>query len=711
MTTRVQMDARSPGPSVVSRDLTTLFAPRSVAILGASDDSSKWGHALSRQMLAAGSDAEIHLVNRNGSQVLGRPTSRTLAEARIANGEPLDLVAICVPAAGFLESIDDALSAGARAVVAITAGLGELGAEGARIEAEARNRVREHGAVMVGPNCLGVVDTTTRLQLSLELLPTGTVAVLSQSGNVVIDLADLMSARGLGVSRFVSLGNQSDLGVVDFMAACVEHPGTTAVAVYAEDVVDGRAFIGAARALRAAGKPVVLLAPGRSAAASRGAASHTGSLTSAAQVVDAACAAAGVHRVETPEQMVDLLAAFGSDRRSGGRRVAVVTDGGGHGAVAADAAVAAGLEVPLLGPALGQQLSAALWANSTVHNPVDLAGAGERDPASYAGALAALLGSDEVDAVLLTGYFGGYAAGTTRLAQPELAAAGEIARITAAQAKPVVVHTIFPHSPSCQVLAAAGIPVHRDVVRACRVVAGLQTRTSGATLDPVDLPPPAVPLADTGYAAARALFAGAGISFPPAVEIADEAQMHDALESGAVRFPVVLKAMGLMHKSDAGGVVLDIADPAAATTAYRDLIRRLDPPTVSVEEMADRDNGVELIVGTVWDPRFGPVLMVGLGGIFTEVMADTAFAIAPVTTATARDMLLSIRGAPLLQGARGREPLDLDAVAALAARVSVVAAEHPELVELEINPVLCSSRGAVALDARAVPRTTSAVER
>ena len=690
--------------SGLGRDLTSLFAPRSVAILGASDDSSKWGHSLSRHMVGAGSEAEIHLVNRKGTPVLGRPTVRSLAEARVANGGPLDLVAICVPAAGFLQSLDDALAAGARAVVAITAGLAEVDADGARIEAEARDRVRKHGALLVGPNCLGVVDTTTKLQLSSELLPAGSIAVLSQSGNIVIDLADLMRERGVGIARFVSLGNQSDLGLVDFMQACVEHPGTESVAVYVEDFVDGRAFIGAARALRAVGKPVVLLAPGRSAGATRGAASHTGSLTSEAQVVDAACAAAGVHRVETPEQMVDLLVALGSRRLCSGRRIAVLTDGGGHGAVAADALASAGLEVPLLGPALGRQLTSALWANSTVDNPVDLAGAGEQDASRYASAVSVLLGSDEVDAVLLTGYFGGYAAGTSRLAEPELAAAGEIARITAAQSKPVVVHTIYPRSPSCQILSAAGIPVHRDVRRASRVLAGLASTEPHAVLDPVELPRPAAALADTGYSAARAMFARAGIEFPAAVEVTDEAQLLDALGSGAVRFPVVLKAMGLLHKSDVGGVVLGLADEPSVVTAYRDLARRLDPPAVSVEHMADLDHGVELIVGTLWDVKFGPVLVVGLGGILTEVLADTAFAIAPVTAATAREMLLSLRGAPLLQGVRGVEPVDVDAVADLAARVSVVAAEHPELGELEINPVLCSSSRAIALDARVVLR-------
>ncbi len=703
---------RTRGPAAIStrvatpaphRDLEALFDPRSVAILGASNDTAKWGHTLTKQMLGSGSDAAVHLVNHHGASVLGRRTVRTLAEARDANGAPLDLVAICIPAAGFLGAVDAALEVGARAIISVAAGFSESGVDGARIEAEARDRVRQHGAVMVGPNCLGIVDTTSNLQLSSERFPAGSIAVLSQSGNLVIDLADLMHEHGLGVSRFVSLGNQSDLGVVDFMTACLEHRGTTAVAIYAEDVVDGRAFIRAARALHAAGKPVVLLAPGRSEASMRGAVSHTGSLTSAARVVDAACAASGIHRVDTPQQMVDLLAAFRSPRRTPGSRVAVVTDGGGHGAVAADAVVAAGLQVPALGSHLRRRLSGALWVNSAVANPVDLAGAGEQDAMSYARAVAGLLGSDEVDAVLLTGYFGGYSLETSSLHDPEIAAAREIARATVEQAKPVVVQTIYPDSPSCQVLREAGIPVHRDIGRGSGVLAGLLRGRAHAFLDPIDLPASSAPLIDTDYGSARRLFAGVGVVFPAAEQVRDEQQLHDAVTSGAIEFPVVLKALGQSHKSDAGGVVLGLDDVDATLDAYRDLVRRLQPPAVSVEEMADLASGVELIIGTAVDPKFGPVLMLGLGGIFTEVLGDLAFAIAPVTPGTAREMFFSLRGADLLKGLRGRAPVDVDAAAQVAARVSMVAAEHPELGELEINPVLCLPSGALALDARVVP--------
>jgi acyl-CoA synthetase (NDP forming) len=685
------------------RDLDALFDPRSVAVVGASDDPAKWGHHLAVQLLRAPGGRAVHLVNRKGGTVLGQTALTRLRDA----GTPVDLVAICVPAAGFLDAVDDALESGARAIVGITAGLSEASPEGRAIELEALRRVRAAGAVLVGPNCLGVIDTTSSLFLASEPFTAGEVAVLSQSGNLVIDVDDLLAARGLGISRFVSLGNQADVSLAELMHACVDHAGTRAVAVYAEDVHDGRAFVAASRALARAGKPVVLLAPGRSAAASRGAASHTGSLTSPARVVDAACAAGRVHRVETPHELVDALVGLVGPRRATGRRIAVLTDGGGHGAIAADAVTAVGLEVPQLSGQLGARLRAALWQQSTVSNPVDLAGVGEQDPSSYARGVAALLASDEVDAVLLVGYFGGYAHHSSSLAAAEVRAAREIVDAVTAQSKPVVVHSIFPSSESVQVLAAAGIPVHRGFAEAARSLAALCATPSTSSGDPLDLPAPAAALSDVGYVETRELLASYGVPFPALSLVSDEARLSEVLGSGDLRFPVVLKAMGLLHKSDAGGVVLGLRDHDSAVAAYRDLVARLDPPAVTVEEMADLGSGVEVIVGVQRDARFGPVVMVGLGGVLTEVLADVAFALAPVSVATARELLSGLRGATILDGVRGRPAVDVAALAEVVAAVSRAAAEHPEIGELEVNPVLAGSNGCLALDARAVPVVTS----
>ena len=684
---------RRPGP------LDVLFDPTSVAVVGASADPAKWGHILSRRALESGTPRPVALVNRGGAPVLGRPTHPTLASAAEELGEPPGLVVLCVPAAGFVAAVREAVAVGSRAIVAITAGLSEVGSEGAVAEAEAVRLTRAAGVVLVGPNCLGVADTGAGLQLSHAVLPPGEVAVLSQSGNLVLDLAAAFTERGLGVSRFVSLGNQADLTVVDVMRSCVDHDGTRAVAVYAEDVVDGRGFVAAARALAAAGKPVVLLSPGRSDAAVRSAVSHTGSMTSPSQVVDAACAAGGVRRVDHPRQVAHLLEGLLGPRRMAGPRVAVLTDGGGHGAVAADALTAAGLETPLLGDATRPRLGESVWAGSTLANPVDLAGAGHLDPLTYARAVEALLAADEVDGVFVTGYFGGYSTEPGPLHETEVEAAHRMVAVATAQAKPLVVQSIFPGGPTAAALREGGVPVHRDVDRAAVVLATLVERPAPPAAPEST---PAEPVTETSYAAARALFAAARIPFPAARTVTTREELLTA--AAVTGYPLVLKALGQVHKSDAGGVVLGLADEAAVLSAYDDVMSRLAPPAVSVEAMADLADGVELIVGCVRDRTFGPVVMVGLGGIFTELLGDTACALAPVSSDAARELVLSLQGAPLLLGARGRTPVDLAALAETVSRVSALAAAHPELAELELNPLLAGPAGVLALDARVVLR-------
>ncbi|MEI6362628.1 MAG: acetate--CoA ligase family protein [Actinomycetes bacterium] len=681
------------------RDLTPLFDPRSVAVVGASADRAKWGYSVSEQLLSLPSGRDIYLVNRRGGDILGRTAFRNLADLPA----PVDLVAICVPASGFLDAVRDSLAAGARALVAITAGLGEADAEGEKIEREAVALVRSAGAVLVGPNCLGVTDSSTGLRLASDPFRPGDVAVLSQSGNMVLDLEALMADEGLGLSRFVSLGNQADVAVTDFMLDCVGHDATHAVAIYAEDVMDGRAFVQAARALAEAGKPVVLLAPGSSDAGRRGAASHTGSLTSADNVIDAACTASGIHRVHTPLQMVDALVALRQPFRAASGRVGILTDGGGHGSVAADSLHRVGLDVPLLSAELGVKLSRSLWSQSSVSNPVDLAGIGEQDLLSYARGLRTLLDSDEVAAVLLTGYFGGYAQTNEALAGPEIRAGEQIADIVRTAGKPVVVHTIFPESDSIAVLRGAGVPVHRDVGRAAAALAMLVETDVQVRSDPIDLPPSGRPTPSVDYVAARSALSDAGIAFPRSAIVKSEQDLDDLLSSAAIGFPLVMKAMGLLHKSDAGGVVLDIADEVRARAVFADLVRRLQPSVVSVEQMVDHEGAVEVIVGSTWDPRFGPVLMVGLGGVLAEVMEDVAFALAPVTHATASRLLHSLRGAPLLTGVRGRAPIDMSALVDVVVAVSEAASRHPDWVEVEVNPVIATPTGAVAVDARIIP--------
>ncbi|NNJ04857.1 CoA-binding protein [Streptomyces sp. PKU-MA01144] len=685
----------------MARDLSALFAPKSVAVVGASDDPAKYGHAVAAQALRAPQRRPVHLVNRRGGTVLGRPAARSLTEI----GEPVELVVVSVPGAGFEEAVDSALECGARAIVAITAGFAETGAAGLARQRAVAERVREAGAVLVGPNSLGIADNTTELYLASDTFAPGGVALLSQSGNLALELQLRMAPHGLGFSRFVSLGNQSDVTLVDLVEDCAGHAGTSAIAVYAEDFGDGRAF---ARAAAAAGKPVVLLTAGRGLASARSAQSHTGALTTSADVVAAACREAGVELVATPREMTVVLAALGTRVRAGGRRTAVFTDGGGHGVVAADAAEAAGLEVPELGGATRRELRSVLWEQSAVGNPVDLAGMGEQDPRSYSAAIGALLGADEVDAVLMTGYFGGYAAaggglggGGATLAAGEGRAAGEIVGHWRARPKPLVVQSMYPASPSCRTLADAGIPVFSSTEDASRALAAMTSQRPGGRPGPSPLPPAAPALRDPGYHAVRGLLAAAGVPFPAAREITGEAELLAA----AAEFPgpYALKAMHLLHKSDAGGVALRLAGRDDLLAAYREMHARLGAPSYSVEAMADLSDGVELIVGVNRDPRFGPVAMVGLGGVLTETLHDVAFSLAPVPAGRAGRLLRGLRTAALLSGVRGRPAVDVDAAAEVVERITTVAAAHPEIAELEVNPLLVRPDGALALDCRAVP--------
>jgi acetate---CoA ligase (ADP-forming) len=677
----------------MARDLRPLFDPRSVAVVGASDDPAKWGNWLGRGALRGEHRRPVFLVNRKGGTVLGRSAYRSLTELP----EAPELVVVSVPATAFEQAVDDALAAGARALIGITAGLGERGDEEGARERELVARVRDAGAMLLGPNCLGVYDAASDLGLASNEFPPGSIGLVSQSGNLALELGILARESGLGFSRFASIGNQADVDLAELVTAFGEHPETEAIAVYAEDFRDGRAFVDAAAA---AGKPVVLLTVGASEASARAARSHTGALVSDGAVVAAAARAAGVHVVKTPHQMIDLINAQVRARPLRGSRIAVVGDGGGHGAVACDVATAAGLELPRLSDALSEALAAQLPDTAATRNPVDLAGGGEQDFYSYARVARTLLESGEIDGVLLTGYFGGYAEYSEDFAMLE----GNVARaITAAVAetgRPMVAHSMYSDSPTAQALLEGGVPVYTSIEAAAGALAGLRAQPRPAGAPP--LPPAASGHIEPGYFGSRALLEAAGIPFAPAVAVTGPEEALAA--AGDLGYPVVVKAVDALHKSDAGGVIVGIPDPAALVDAVHGLIDRLAPGTISVEGMAPLHEGVELIVGARTDPRFGPVAMVGLGGIHAEVFKDVAVDLAPLDPVAAERLLRSLRGAPLLAGVRGRPPLDVGAAARAAAALSQVAAARPDVAEIEINPLLVTPSGATALDARVILR-------
>jgi acetate---CoA ligase (ADP-forming) len=679
------------------RDLSPLFNPRSLAIVGASATPAKWGYWLARSALEGAKRRKVYLVNRDGKTIFGHRAHRALTELP----SPVDLVVIAIPASGFLKAVDDALAAGARAIVAITAGLGELGADGAAVEREAVERVRRAGAILVGPNCLGVVDSGTELNLASSDFAAGSIGLISQSGNLALELALIAADAGVGFSRFVSVGNQADVGVADLIQAYVEHRETRVIAIYAEDFRDGRALARAALQAAESGKPVILLTVGTSQAGARAARSHTGAMVSASAAVDAACRASGMLRVKTPRQLIELAQGLLMPHSVHGRRVGVVGDGGGHVALAADLVTESGLELPLLKDELAVRIGASLPAGAATRNPIDLAGGGEQDFLNYERVVRALATSGEVDIILLTGYFGGYSLESEEFAERETKVAVGMAEAAAAGARPLIVHTMYPQTPSIKALSSRGVPVYSDIGAAVRVVERLARRLGRPfagvpALTPVAQP---VPVAE-GYFEARDLVATAGVSFPEARRVETLAEAQNAAAS--LGFPVVLKALGHTHKSDVGGVRLGIAGAGELKSAFADMHARLNPPAYSLERMAPAGRGVELIVGVVRDRSFGPVVMIGLGGVYAELLDDAAVALAPLSKDSAEALIRSLKGAGLLDGARGLPVLDAGAAAAAASALSRIAVEHPDIAEIEINPLLVGPEGALALDARVI---------
>ncbi|MGW6445699.1 acetate--CoA ligase family protein [Lentzea sp. NPDC055074] len=643
--------------------------PASVAVVGASDDPSKWGHWLARGALVGHDRRAVHLVNRGGGAVLGRPTVRSLSEL----DEAPELVVLAVPAAHVPAVVDEALAVGVRGFVGITSG----------IDDGVIRRIREAGARLLGPNCLGVFDAATSLHLAWGRFQAGSLGVVSQSGQVGLEIAGLAASSGIGVSRFVSVGNQADVTATEALLDLVSHSLTTAVGVYLESF--GPGIVAAMSELCAAGKPVVLLTVGSSLAGQEAAMTHTGALTSSLDVVDAACRHVGAVRVTTPAALVDLAALLTTGVPSGGR-VGVVSDSGGQGAIAADLASAAGLSVPSLSSVDG------LPQGASRRNPIDLAGAGERDLMNYYRAIEVLARGGEVDSVVLSGYFGSYGPDTPSLESAEVAVASQICALATETGVPVVVHSMREDSAAVRTLRSGGIFVQHTIERTIAALgnANRRGRNEGEALPRAATTTPFRP----GYLAARELLDF--VDFPSAHPVTTTAEVT----ASALEGPLVLKADWLAHKSEHGGVKTNLTDPAAA---FEEMQARLGPGTYVLEQMDTREHTVELVIGAKRDPSFGPVVLVGLGGVHAELFRDTTTELAPVTPAAARDMLARLTSAPLLAGWRGAPAPDVAALAEVIAQVSSTLVARPDLAEIELNPVRVGPDGVLAVDALIIP--------
>lgn len=664
-------------------------APASVAVVGASDDAAKWGYWLASGALAGSHRRRVYMVNRRNDTVLGQPCFATLADLP----EVPELVVLCVPATHVAAVVDEALELGVRGFLGITAGVPD--------EADLAAKIRRAGARLLGTNSLGLYDGSTELHLAWGRFEPGPLAVISQSGQLGSELATLGSRHGVGISRFVSIGNQSDVKAAELLAELADHSPTRIIALYLESFTNGTELFETLRALRRAGKPTLLLTVGASAASTRLARSHTGSLTSAMDVIDAACRAAGVVRVSTPTELINIASAYLTTVAPTGNRIAIVGDSGGQCGVAADLANALGCAVPAFSDSFSSHLETLLPRGAACSNPVDLAGAGENDLANYAAVIETLLDSDEVDGVVLTGYFGSYGTDTPSRAEQELDIARRLGKCVDNIGKPLVVHTMSPDTKAATILVESGVPVFGSIESALGAFAGLARLTAG---DREQMEPAVASqsgLLESGYWAARELLAAVGVSFPHGLVVQEKGDLAAVIDR--LSAPFVLKAGWLEHKSEVGGVVVGIEGRDRLIELFEDMHQRLGDGEYVVEEQDTRRNTVEILVGARQDPDLGPVIVVGAGGTEAEMLEDVAVELAPVSTSTATDMLERLRCMALLRGWRGRPAVAIDDLAALISAVSQLISARPDIGEIELNPVRVAPDGALAVDALIIP--------
>ncbi len=687
----------------------SVLAPASVAVIGASRRRGSVGGEILHNLTSGGYQGVVYPVNPHATSVQSMPAYPSVSAAP----GPVEMAVIVVPAEHVVAAARDCGAAGVRSLVVISAGFGEAGAQGVERQAQLLRVCREHGMRLVGPNCLGVLNTEAAVRLNATFMPRqprpGRVGFLSQSGGLGIAIVDAANRLELGLSGFVSVGNKADLSGNDFIQFWEQDEETDVILMYLESFGNARKF---ARIARSVGrtKPIAAVKSGRSAAGARATSSHTGALLAASDVtVDALFRQAGVIRTDTLGELFDVAALLSSQPAPRGNRVAIVTNAGGPGILCADACETAGLEVAQLGRRLESRLRRILPGEASVGNPVDMIATASAD--DYARVIEAIGRSGTADAVIvifvppLVTEAADVAAAVTRAVErvpPELSVlavfmAEERVHLRRG-GRPMAVYS-FPEdaaralghaarygawraAPAGEVPELSGV---RSDEAAAIIARGLGD--GGGWLDPDEV---------------AALLDCYGVPMPGWRRVSDAAGAERAAAELGGRVALKALARGLVHKSDAGGVRIGLRPAAVAREAER-MRARIERAGFAhegflVQQMAPE--GAELLVGVVQDRQFGPLLAVGAGGTSTELLGDVTVRLTPLTAPDAHEMLRALRCYPLLEGYRGAPRADVAALEQLLLRVSALVEAHPEIAEMDLNPVLALPEGPLAVDAR-----------
>jgi len=694
--------------------LDFIFKPNSIAVIGASEDEKKIGHVVFRNLVTQGFEGKVYPINPKREEILGikcYPSVKDLPEK-------VDLAIVVIPAKGVPSVIKDCAEAGVKGLIIITAGFREIGGEGIKLEQEIVELVKKNGIRIVGPNCLGVINTLNKMNATFasDLPPCGRVSFFSQSGALGVALIDWAIENDFGFGKFVSLGNKADLNETDFLEYFGEDPETDIILGYIEDVKDGKRFIEVAKKVSKI-KPVIIIKTGTTEAGARAASSHTGALAGFDRAFSEAFKKAGIIRVNTIQELFETAEIFKLNKIPKGDRLLVITNAGGPGIIAADTADRFGIKLDPMSKESIEAIIDKLPPTASLYNPIDIIGDAT---------------SERYKIVLEQAIKDEYSDGVCVVLTPQAVTdvenvAKEIVKINQITEKPVFACFIGGKKirSAIKILKAQKIPCYLDPSTAITsyrklIDFSIIKNKKEPEIPKIEIPPENkervrlileilenAGVSSVGEENAGEILTLYGFNFPKkalaktpeeAVEIAEK-----------IGYPVVLKVSSpnILHKTDIGGVKLNLKDAEEVYNGFIDItinVRRFMPNAyikgVMVYEMIT--DGKEVILGVSYDTTFGHMLMFGLGGIYVEVLKDVSFKIAPLTKEEAYEMIEEIKGSKILEGVRGEPPYDKENIVDKILRLSQLVTDFPIIKEIDINPYVVKHQGGIALDARMI---------
>ena len=675
--------------------------------------------AVFQNLLQAGYKGILYPVNPKSRSIGGVKAYPKIADIP----DEVDLAVVIVPAAKVLAVAREAAAKGIKGMIVITAGFKEIGGHGVELERELVTFVKSHGIRLVGPNCLGIINTNPEVCMNASFArrhpKAGNIAFISQSGALCTAVLDSAAGRNIGFSKFVSFGNKGDVNEIDFLTFLKDDPDTSVILMYLEDISDGHRFINIAREITVeAGKPILAVKSGRSEEGAKAAASHTGSLAGHDATYDAIFHQGGIQRVEGVNELFHYTRAFSLQPLPAGNRIAIITNAGGPGIMATDAAIRHGLKLATFTEETNARLREHLPPTASIHNPVDVIGDATHE--RYEAAIRVILNDEGVDGAIIIL--------TPQAMTDILETAKIITHVSKDASKPILSSFmgLVDISEGVRYLEENGVPNYFFPEAAARTMASMvkfsQRRELRKSLKRKFIHFPADQVKATALISeylrdsvkcylpekdAAKILQCYGFPLLKSRMVGNPSEIEAALED--IGLPVAMKidSRDIVHKTDAGGVRLKINSAKEARKAYEDIIksaREYNPNAriegVLIEQMAE--GGVEVILGATRDPRFGPMCMFGLGGIFVEAMKDVTFRLAPMQEISAENMIRSIKAYLVLQGVRGNPPADIEAIKECILRLSQMVANHPEINELDINPLIVypQGKGCVIADSR-----------